>query len=91
VPSIDGIVSAVAGGGGAKGNTGISRRQRMLIKVGIWLLLGLFAYRAMWTYWLAGVGIPDVEIDKVTGQKRIRRRPEQIRKYDPSLGKHVPT
>ena len=48
-------------------------------------------YQAMWTYWLAGVNIPDVEHDPVTGQDRVRRRPDLSMKYDPNLQNQVHT
>ena len=76
---------------GAKGNDGSRRRNRILIKAGVWLFLALAAYQILWSYWLAGVGIPDYEVDKVTGQTRIRRRPELLYKHDHLLGRQVPT
>lgn len=57
------------------------------------LMLGSLAviYEAMWTYWLAGVNIPDVERDPQTGQERVRRRPDLSVKYDPSQHNQVHT
>ena len=74
-----------------KENDGRASRRRLYAKIGLWLLLCLLAYRALWTYWLAGVNVPDYEIDKATGRKRVRRRPEHLKKYDHIQGKHVPT
>jgi len=74
-----------------KENDGRRLRNRLLIRVGLWLLLGLLAYRALWTYWLAGVGIPDVDVDQRTGRERIRRRPEHLKKFDHIQGRDVPT
>lgn len=53
------------------------------------LLLGSLTvvYEAMWTYWLAGVNIPNVDHDPRTGKERVRRRPDLSIKYDPD--KHV--
>lgn len=48
-------------------------------------------YEAMWTYWLAGVNIPNVEHDPVTGRDRVRRRPDLSTKYDPSQHSTVHT
>lgn len=68
-----------------------SRRKRLLFKVMLWIALALSAYQVLWTYWLAGVGIPDVEIDKTTGQKKVRRRPDLLVKRDHTTGQDVPT
>jgi hypothetical protein len=57
----------------------------------LWIGAGLAAYQVVWSYWLAGLNIPDVEIDKVTGQKRIRRRPHKLLKHDPVTNQQVPT
>ena len=57
------------------------------------LVFGCLAvlYEAMWTYWLAGVNIPNVEHDPVTGRDRIRRRPDLSTKYDPNQHSTVHT
>jgi hypothetical protein len=71
---------------------GVNRqRNRLFCRISLWIALGLAAYQVLWTYWLAGVNIPDYEVDKVTGQKRIRRRPEHLKKHDHFLGVDVPT
>ena len=66
------------------------RRYRLLVKTSIWVFLGLTAYQVLWSYWLAGINVPDYEIDKMTGQKRIRRRPDLLVKHDHLLGRQVP-
>jgi hypothetical protein len=60
----------------------LTRRCTLLLVV----FLGALAvvYEFMWTYWLAGLNIPNVEHDAVTGQDRVRRRPDLSTKYDPS-------
>jgi hypothetical protein len=63
----------------------------LLLKVVGFLAILLAFYQTLWVYWLAGVNIPDVEIDKLTGQKRIRRRPDKLRKRDHIARKDVPT
>ena len=76
-----------------KGNDGRSyfRRRMVCIKVVVWVGLILMAYNLLWTYWLAGVNIPDEEYDKVSGQKRIRRKPGLMTKHDYVTNKDVPT
>ena len=74
-----------------KGNDGRGLRRRLVLKLLIWVALILGAYQILWSYYLAGVNIPDFEIDKVTGQKRVRRRPDKLVKRDPVAGKDVPT
>jgi hypothetical protein len=74
-----------------KGNDGRGLRKRLVLKLLIWVALILGAYQMLWSYYLAGVNIPDFEIDKVTGQKRVRRRPDKLVKRDPVAGKDVPT
>jgi hypothetical protein len=74
-----------------KGNDGRGLRKRLVLKVLIWVALILGAYQLLWSYYLAGLNIPDVEIDKVTGQKRVRRRPDKLVKRDYVAGKDVPT
>ena len=74
-----------------KGNDGRGLRKRLVLKLLIWVALILGAYQILWSYYLAGVNIPDFEIDKVTGQKRVRRRPDKLVKRDPVAGKDVPT
>jgi len=51
----------------------------------------LSVYQVLWKFYLAGVNIPDVEIDKVTGRKRIRRRPDKLKKRDHQKGQDIPT
>jgi hypothetical protein len=63
----------------------------LLLKVVGFLAILLAFYQTLWVYWLAGVNIPDVEVDKLTGQKRIRRRPDKLRKRDHIARKDVPT
>ena len=57
------------------------------------LFLGCLAvlYEALWTFWLAGVNIPDVEHDPSTGKDRVRRRPDLSTKFDPNLHNRVHT
>jgi hypothetical protein len=74
-----------------KGNDGRGLRKRLVCKLLIWLALILGAYQMLWSYYLAGINIPDFEIDKVTGQKRVRRRPDKLVKRDHVAGKDVPT
>lgn len=74
-----------------KENNGRGLRKRMLFKVLIWAGLVLGAYQLLWSYYLAGYNIPDFEIDKITGQKRIRRRPDKLVKRDFTSGLDVPT
>jgi hypothetical protein len=74
-----------------KGNNGRGGRKRLVCKLLIWLALILGAYQMLWSYYLAGINIPDIEIDKVTGQKRVRRRPDQLVKRDHVAGIDVPT
>jgi hypothetical protein len=74
-----------------KGNNGLGGRKRLVCKLLIWLALILGSYQMLWSYYLAGINIPDVEIDKVTGQKRVRRRPDQLVKRDHVAGIDVPT
>jgi hypothetical protein len=57
----------------------------------LWIALIMLGYHALWTYYLAGVNIPDNEIDMETGRTRVRRRPEHLKKLDPKTGKDVPT
>jgi hypothetical protein len=74
-----------------KGNNGRGGRKRLVCKLLIWFALILGAYQMLWSYYLAGINIPDIEIDKVTGQKRVRRRPDQLVKRDHVAGIDVPT
>jgi hypothetical protein len=74
-----------------KGNDGRGLRKRLVCKVLIWFALGIGAYQILWSYYLAGLNIPDIEIDKITGQKRIRRRPDKLVKRDHVAGINVPT
>ncbi|GKY96638.1 hypothetical protein MPSEU_000623400 [Mayamaea pseudoterrestris] len=71
-------------------NNSKQRNVRLYFKLAVWLFLMLTAYQILWSYWLAGVGVPDYEIDKATGQKRIRRRPDLLVKHDYLLNKEVP-
>jgi hypothetical protein len=73
-----------------KGNDGRGLRKRLVLKLLIWLALILGAYQMLWSYYLAGINIPDFEIDKVTGQKRVRRRPDKLVKRDHVAGINVP-
>jgi hypothetical protein len=66
-------------------------RKRLLFKVAIWLVLGLAAYQVLWQHWLAGVAVPDYDVDKITGRTRIRRRPDELVKRDHLLGRDVAT
>ena len=50
----------------------------------------LVAYHVLWTYWLAGVNVPDVEVGK-DGKTRTRRRPEMLIKHDHEADKDIPT
>ena len=68
-----------------------SRRNRVAFRILVWIALLLAAYQVLWTWYLAGVNIPDVEIDPLTGQQKVRRRPDRLRKYDPEQGKGVAT
>jgi hypothetical protein len=74
-----------------KGNDGRGLRTRLVCKLLIWLALILGTYQMLWSYYLAGLNIPDVEIDKITGQKRTRRRPDKLVKRDYVAGVNVPT
>lgn len=74
-----------------KGNDGRGSRKRLVLKLLIWLALILGTYQLLWSYYLAGLNIPDFEIDKITGQKRVRRRPDKLVKRDQNTGKDVPT
>jgi hypothetical protein len=74
-----------------KENSGRGFRKRLVCKVVIWIALLTAAYQLLWSYYLAGLNIPDFEIDKITGQKRIRRRPDKLTKRDHSAGLDVPT
>ena len=60
-------------------------------RVTVWIGVALAAYQVLWSYFLAGYNIPDVEIDKLTGQKRIRRRPDKLHKHDPITHQEIPT
>jgi len=70
---------------------GRNTRRRLWCRIMMWLGLILSTYQILWSYWLAGLNIPDVETDKVTGQQRIRRRPDKLVKHDHVQGKDVPT
>ena len=85
------LPSGITNGYSAKENDGRGHRKRLLCKVLVWVALTLSVYQVLWKFYLAGVNIPDVEIDKVTGQKRIRRRPDKLKKRDYEKGKDVPT
>jgi hypothetical protein len=66
-------------------------RNRLLCKGALWISLIVSGYQVLWNYYLAGVNVPDYEIDMETGRKRVRRRPEHLKKLDPQTGKEVPT
>lgn len=51
----------------------------------------MVSYQILWSYYLAGYNVPDVEQDPLTGRKRIRRRPHLLVKKDHRTGKDVPT
>lgn len=57
----------------------------------LWFILILAVYQVLWSHYLAGVNIPDVEYDKMTGEKRIRRRPHKLIKRDHLKQMDVPT
>lgn len=77
--------------GGAKGNDGRRRRKQWVVRAITFLSMGIVSYHLLWTYWLAGVFVPDYEIDPVTGHKKIRRRPDRTYKIDKFTGEKVPT
>lgn len=64
-----------------KGNAGQSRyaKQRRICRILVWVLLVFAAYQAMVAHVLPGF-VADIEIDKETGQKRVRKRPERNKK-----------
>ena len=84
-------LQTLASASSTKGNDGRGSRKRVLCRITIWVGVLLAVYQILWSYWLAGLNIPDVEIDKVTGQKRIRRRPHLLRKHDHVAHQDVPT
>ena len=61
----------------SKENRGDSpfQRQRRLFRYLIWVLLAIGTYNLFVAHFM-GSFVPDIEIDKETGQKRVRRRPE---------------
>jgi len=69
----------------------LARRGRWAVRLVAGLCIGIVSYHLMWTYWLAGVFVPEYEIDKTTGRKKIRRRPELLTKQDIVTKKQVPT
>ena len=73
-----------------KGNDGSSpyQRQRRICRMIVWTLAALGAYQLLVAHFLAGI-VPDIEIDQVTGQKRVRRHPERVKKLD-AKGNVVP-
>ncbi|CAB9510574.1 Inherit from bactNOG: aspartyl asparaginyl beta-hydroxylase [Seminavis robusta] len=66
---------------GTKGNDGKSpyQRQRRLCRIFSGVMAAFFAYQMFVAHVLAGM-VPDIEVDKETGRKRIRRRPERLQK-----------
>jgi len=56
-----------------------SRKSKLCCRVTVLVGVMLVAYQALWSYYLAGYNIPDVEIDE-SGRKRIRRRPHLLTK-----------
>jgi hypothetical protein len=65
--------------------------KRHLLKCLVGLFLFLLVYQLLWTYWLAGVGVPDVEMDFEQGIERVRRRPDRLKKVNPQTGRQVAT
>jgi hypothetical protein len=72
-----------------KENLGRRRQERFMIKLAMWVFLCVSAYSILWRYYLAGINVPDVEIDS-QGVKKIRRRPDLLVKKDPTTGEHLP-
>lgn len=60
------------------------------VRIVISLLIILACYHLLWTYWLAGYNIPDVEVG-TDGKQRTRRRPNLLVKHDHVADKDVPT
>lgn len=83
------LPETVLSGGGSKGNNGRAGRKRLMFKVLVYVALGICAFQTLWKYWLAGVNVPDFEIDQATGQKRIRKKPHKQHKFDPRTGFQV--
>ena len=76
-----------------KENDGRARqrcRRQWLLRVLLSLSVFLISYQLLWTYWLAGVFVPEYEVDDM-GRKRYRRHPEQLYKMDKTNNKKVPT
>ncbi len=65
--------------------------NRCLCHMGLWLILILAVYQVLWSHYLAGINVPDIEYDKMTGEKRIRRRPHKLFKRDHEKQIDVPT
>lgn len=64
-----------------KGNDGQSakrRRQRRFMGYFILLLTVYVTTTTIYYRHFAGIFVPDVEIDKTTGEKKIRRRPNRF-------------
>jgi hypothetical protein len=69
---------------GAKENDGSSpfQRQRRFCRIMAWLVLAVIVYQIFVAHFLGGM-VPDIEVDKITGRKRVRRRPERLQKMGP--------
>ncbi|KAL7565915.1 hypothetical protein ACA910_021499 [Epithemia clementina (nom. ined.)] len=77
-----------------KENDGGRSRQRCirrwLLRIVLCTSVFVLSYHFMWTYWLAGVFVPDYEIDE-EGHKRFRRHPDQLFKIDKATYSKIPT
>jgi hypothetical protein len=79
-PEIASMISNI----GTKENDGSSpfQRQRRFCRIMVWLVLAVVVYQIIVAHFL-GAMVPDIEVDKITGRKRVRRRPERLQKMGP--------
>lgn len=74
-----------------KENDGRGRRRRFVVRFFVLIVILLASVPLLWTYWLAGVFVPDFEIDPITGRKKYRRRPDRLYKINKYTLEKVPT